>query len=516
MKRMLTQQPSTDQFMNKHTYHTEENDKIVSCTNPGCNQKMKRKHFKNHYNNKCRYTSQECQYCHQQNILRKDMSKHHSKNCYLNNGRFKFLKQLSKTLQGQIILALDLHNNNSKIIIKSANRYLVAKGLTTDGYNIPENFLTERHITMTLTQYNDCPIQNGLVKWISSWDDTNYYYYAMKYYPLSLFDYVQYHFQQKNKHYFPTNYTWMEIVQIIFTNLCKTIQWLHSKGYCHLDLSLENTMIDPMTFQVTIIDLGTAKYFENNNFECFGIIGKTHYMSPEVYYNKNNKIYYDARFADIYCIGSMLYTMLLGTRCYNGDVPSKNNLNNFVLLLEEYQHKLTDEISLYAIDLLQHIFRFESTRINLKNILLHSFINESEDNIMTNEVIYSDVLEMIMMNKQVDIISILREKGIECTDEFLQFVCDCIDIERGNIIMSKRMVYLYRMISELYVGGVIDDAKINLYFGHLMKAKYWKKCVNIKGFVDIYVKFICCLNDNDEMRLYNECMNVYYYEKKKK
>ena len=42
----------------------------------------------------------------------------------------------------------------------------------------------------------------------------------------------------------PSNKEWYLFVQKSFTQLVEVVSWFHDKGICHLDLSLENTMLD--------------------------------------------------------------------------------------------------------------------------------------------------------------------------------------------------------------------------------------------------------------------------------
>merc|ERR1719242_1598435 len=100
---------------------------------------------------------------------------------------------------------------------------------------------------------------------------------------------------------------WECRMRSIFYQLGSAVKWLHSHKVCHLDLSLENALIDQQG-NLKVIDFGLARYFGN---DCFAMapkrVGKPRCMSPEVFGNRP----YDARCADSWSTGIMLFMMLL-------------------------------------------------------------------------------------------------------------------------------------------------------------------------------------------------------------
>lgn len=76
---------------------------------------------------------------------------------------------------------------------------------------------------------------------------------------------------------------WVNNVAKMFYQICNAVQFLHNNGYCHLDLSLENTMLsDVENLKVKVIDFGLMQKFTDNNFNFYGRVGKLQYMCPEV------------------------------------------------------------------------------------------------------------------------------------------------------------------------------------------------------------------------------------------
>eukprot|EP01084_Bolivina_argentea_P080247 145402_1 len=250
--------------------------------------------------------------------------------------RFRIEREIADTLQGRIYAGTDLMTNK-QCVIKEAWQQLVHTGRSRKGHRVPENFLHEREMVMLLSKAPDS--HSGIVKGIDQWDDDHCYYYAMEYCHGELFDYI-------SKNHTSTNYRqfidkestkkqvpmeqaneWVKSVAKMFKQICSTVQWMHSKGFCHLDMSLENTMIsDLKTLKVKIIDLGLAQKFTSNNFTFQGRVGKLQYMCPEAYARKR----YDARAADIYTLGIMLFMMLIGAPPYQAPQPQNAAFNYFI------------------------------------------------------------------------------------------------------------------------------------------------------------------------------------------
>eukprot|EP00483_Globobulimina_turgida_P000044 UN00044 len=227
--------------------------------------------------------------------------------------RFRIEREIADTLQGRIYAGTDLLTQKA-VVIKEAWRQLVHSGRSRKGHRVPEDFLKERKLIMSLTSLPDCT--PGLVRGIAEWDDEHCYYYAMEFCEGELFDYIssthtrtdyrQFVDTESKKEQKPMKRPnkWVINVAKMFKQICEAVHWLHLKGYCHLDLSLENTMIsDLKNLKVKIIDLGLTQKFNNNDYRFQGRVGKLQYMCPEAY---NRKVY-NAKKADVYCFRCNCY-----------------------------------------------------------------------------------------------------------------------------------------------------------------------------------------------------------------
>ena len=99
-----------------------------------------------------------------------------------------------------------------------------------------------------------------------------------------------------------------EIAQFFIACLLLSLEYMHREHYIHRDLKPENAIVDSHG-RVHLIDMGTAKQLsEDQFFKTFTIVGRPHYMAPEIFEG------YGYSFeADIWSLGCILYELL----CYS-------------------------------------------------------------------------------------------------------------------------------------------------------------------------------------------------------
>lgn len=169
------------------------------------------------------------------------------------------------------------------------------------------------------------------------------------------------------------NEEWFSMVQHLFRQLVAGVQWMHSKRCCHLDLSLENVLLNEAGV-VKIIDFGVCRLYRPDNTEFRtpkGFVGKIGYCAPEVYYGKE----FDGRKADIWSLGVILFVLLVGSPPYKQPCNSDNATR---LLLEGGLAKLLEAwnrpIPPQAQDLLQRIFQLEPDRMTMEAVVAHPWV----------------------------------------------------------------------------------------------------------------------------------------------
>ena len=220
---------------------------------------------------------------------------------------------------------------------------------------------------------------------------------------------------------------WLGKMQTLFSNLVYQLNWMHnSANVCHCDISPENIMFgdennDPDS--VKFIDFGLAKLFttttktkttessvsnkkmskqtnlnvimnknDNNNdnknnnnnnasFLAYGCVGKSKYMSIEVWQEKEC---YDARKADIWSLGVCLFDAVFGVPLYKNCnlTDSRSEWLKYLLNGEKNLREIIQNSSkldsVFAneelMNLFDRIFKYEKDRISMEQLLKHPFV----------------------------------------------------------------------------------------------------------------------------------------------
>lgn len=100
------------------------------------------------------------------------------------------------------------------------------------------------------------------------------------------------------------------IARFIFTQLSYAVQFLHEQNFCHLDIKLENTLLDGF-FNVKLGDFGSGVSLVKTKGRTTHRVGTPLYMPTEIKSLKKGETY-DGLKADIYSLGVTLCLMLLG------------------------------------------------------------------------------------------------------------------------------------------------------------------------------------------------------------
>lgn len=165
----------------------------------------------------------------------------------------------------------------------------------------------------------------------------------------------------------------------------RAVQQVHQQGIAHGDLSLENVLlvssenVQPEDVQVRLIDFGAA-----TGVRAVGSRGKPSYQAPEGHTNCE----YDARLADAFQTGVMLFTLLVGNYPWKATRPHLCPCFRFVMdkglapyLVRRKVKRpsgeivsLADSLSPVAISLLDGLLQLQPAyRLSVENALAHPF-----------------------------------------------------------------------------------------------------------------------------------------------
>ncbi|MFS8016685.1 putative protein kinase CAMK-OST1L family [Helianthus anomalus] len=111
----------------------------------------------------------------------------------------------------------------------------------------------------------------------------------------------------------------------LFLKICSARRFSEDEEICHIDLKLENTLLDgSRTPRVKICDFG----YSNSGLlhsQPKSTVGTPAYIAPEVLSCKE----YDVKIADVWSCGVTLYVMLVGAYPFEDSRDPRNFRNTF-------------------------------------------------------------------------------------------------------------------------------------------------------------------------------------------
>lgn len=113
-----------------------------------------------------------------------------------------------------------------------------------------------------------------------------------------------------------------EIARFFILQIWDAIQYIHHQDYAHLDIKLENILLDEY-FNIKVADLGSCISVEGNDGMIKNRRGTALYMAPEVSSLKS-KEKFNGKAADIYSLGVTIYLLL------TGEFPNMQEMENSV------------------------------------------------------------------------------------------------------------------------------------------------------------------------------------------
>ena len=173
-----------------------------------------------------------------------------------------------------------------------------------------------------------------------------------------------------------------------FKQFISAVEFCHNNGFAHRDLKLDNTLLDdrrPPTIKIS--DFGFAKGSAEEN--TFTTIGTPCYMSPEVLTTGTTKKGYNAKRADVWACGVLLFAMLYGAFPFDSTDHDPNSITTVHDILEQQLGALTKDqkwnlpgvdlelLSPECQDLLRRIFTIDpNKRISVADIKRHPWYRQ--------------------------------------------------------------------------------------------------------------------------------------------
>jgi serine/threonine protein kinase len=300
--------------------------------------------------------------------------------------RYVKKKDIKKSLYGVVYLALDTRTNQ-EVVIKSSDRVLALTKTLMDGSPSKEDIEEEIRIHRKLS--NDPEPSPYIIKlldvvWTKETIDL-----VLEYAPGGdLFSVIkdktgklnqelnELRGLQEYNHLLHKH--WEEVLKLM-KQILQATAYLHARNISHRDLSLENIILDS-DGNIRLIDFGNAREYSDTNWLSErGPIGKSGYLSPECYARE----FYDGRDNDMWCIGVILWQMLIGHKLwFDPDVADPRFKHVYFQGLQGLQKLLThwnlkDRLPPYCSDFLVKIFCPQKCRLTVKEALEHPFITSA-------------------------------------------------------------------------------------------------------------------------------------------
>lgn len=190
---------------------------------------------------------------------------------------------------------------------------------------------------------------------------------------------------------------WRKYSKYLLWRLCIFLQWMHSIGCCHLDISLENLLVsdvkwlkDPQdpgyyilddSINIRLCDFGLAEIFRRSNvgnidFSCNKYGGKLAYLSPQIACHQKS---FQANKSDIWSLGVVFFAVAVGKMPYE---KPKETDNAFKYIMHGKISELMRSlkclmyVSKDMLDLMHHMLIYdEYNRFNIEQVLAHPWFS---------------------------------------------------------------------------------------------------------------------------------------------
>eukprot|EP01083_Nonionella_stella_P020590 57095_1 len=268
----------------------------------------------------------------------------------LHTAGYAKIRHIADTLQGSIYAAIHV-TSRKDVVIKVTDKYLHKKSISradikhqNKHHQIEENILSEGEILKQLTKNKTAP--KSIIKYIDLLECNSNYYLVMEHGGDSLFNFIVKGHQCLSQGHITLD-EWHRFCKFAFKQMIECIQYIHSQKCAHLDVSLENFLINDVdvnftqfasgkksriqfqldSVQIKIIDFGLAEMYTENEFASNKYVGKRNYKCPEICSETAN---FSSKSNDIWCLGICLFIMMFGSSPWNKAVLKDPNFNNIM------------------------------------------------------------------------------------------------------------------------------------------------------------------------------------------
>src|SRR3990167_6346795 len=166
-------------------------------------------------------------------------------------------------------------------------------------------------------------------------------------------------------------------VKRLFKQVLTAVNELHENNICHLDLKLENIMVDPKQQEIKLIDFGFAEFTketadQRNEKMISQFRGSIHYSAPEIVRN----IPFDGKKADIWALGVLLYILITKRFPFPGNENDYDDYRAVAQQIVNHQLTFNGPFTPQVISLIELMLQSDPTkRLPIKYLLQHPWLN---------------------------------------------------------------------------------------------------------------------------------------------
>lgn len=196
--------------------------------------------------------------------------------------------------------------------------------------------------------------------------------------------------------------------RFLFTQLCCAVNFMHSQEYVHLDIKLDNILLDKF-FNLKLADLGIALCAKDTSKLLAHKRGTNKYMAQEVM-DASTECPYNVFPADIYAVGVCLHLMLLGTypqteedseMSTDGDSNGEDNSSTKYSISSPNSALWVSDLSNDCKDLLEKLINPDpKKRPTIQEIGEHPWMTQEFPE-FTGEIVYSEMSERLNVLNQM-------------------------------------------------------------------------------------------------------------------
>ncbi|ETV69668.1 CAMK protein kinase [Aphanomyces astaci] len=264
---------------------------------------------------------------------------------------------LAKALYGEVLLAVD-NVTGMKVAIKRMNLDAATSRTSIHGIPIAEDIDMEKQVNRAVSNGKD-GCHPHIMRMLRDFEEDGMGHFVFE-------------FCAGGELFEQTLPMDTMTVAKVFRQVVNAVHFIHSRGYVHRDISLENVLLDA-NGHAKLCDFGLATTIDERSTH---IVGKAFYMAPEMYLRHG----YMPAPVDVWALGIMMLILLTGAPPF-----ARANDSDTVFLYVK-QHGITSVlrawkvlhlIPLPALDLLEKMLAVDpAKRATMHDVMHHPFLRE--------------------------------------------------------------------------------------------------------------------------------------------